>query len=139
MSGSAPLLAAIDVHPAISLPIAAMLAGAILWHWRRLPSSPMPPTQRRLRRYSLMLSLLLLPGLVVSASFIDHREAPWAYVAGWMAVMLLLGVLVLVAMVELLVAMHEQRRGERRLIGSLGGRRPPVAPEASKPPAEDAA
>lgn len=130
MSGCLQSLAAIDLHPAISLPIAAVLAAAILRHWRQLPSLPMPSPRRRLRRYSLMVALLLLPGLVVSASFIDHRAEPWAYVVGWLAVMLLLALLVVVAMVELLVAVHEQRRAERRMMRRIGMRRGPGTPRA---------
>lgn len=123
LPGGAATLAAIDLHPAASLPIAAGLAAAILWHWRALPSIAMPEARRRLRRLSLMLALLLLPSLVVAASFVDHREDPWGYVAAWLVAMLLLGLLVLIACAEAIDALVRQRHARRRLLAGLARRR----------------
>jgi uncharacterized membrane protein YbhN (UPF0104 family) len=119
----AAMLAAIDLHPAASLPIAAGLAAAILWHWRDLPSIAMPEARRRLRRCSLMLALLLLPSLVVAASFVDHRLDPWGYVAAWLVSMLLLGLLVLIACAEAIDALIRERHARRRLLAGLKRRR----------------
>jgi len=116
------LIAAIDLHPAISLPLAAGATIAVLWYWSRLGTAAMPESRRRIRRYSLLVVLLLIPGLVAAASFIDHHDDPAAYLGSWLVVLALLALLVLVAMVDVLDTLRLRRVEMRRIRRGLAVR-----------------
>ncbi|MDA0975099.1 MAG: hypothetical protein O2927_03945, partial [Planctomycetota bacterium] len=68
-----------DLPPAVAIPLAALLAVGCLWYWRRLDRRDVPESRRRIRRFSLLLILTTLPGLVWCSSLLDHRVDPQAY------------------------------------------------------------
>ncbi|MGA1016505.1 MAG: hypothetical protein ACO3YY_00750 [Phycisphaerales bacterium] len=81
-----------DLPPAVAIPLAALLAVGCLWYWRRHDRRDVPESRRRIRRFSLLLILTTLPGLVWCSSLLDHRVDPQAYLVGWLACLMLLGV-----------------------------------------------
>lgn len=95
-----------DLSPQVAIPIGVALAAICLWYWRRLDRQDVPESRRRIRRFSLLLILTVLPGLVWCSSLLDHREDPQAYIVGWLACLMLLGVIVLAAIADVLDTMR---------------------------------
>jgi len=100
------LLLETDLPPRVALPAAAMLAGLCLWYWRRLGREGVPESRRRIRRFSLLLILITLPGLVWCSSLVDHRVDPRGYVVGWLCCLMLLAMIVLTAVADVLDTMR---------------------------------
>lgn len=100
------LLLETDLPPQVAIPVAATFVAACLWYWRRLERAEIPESRRRIRRFSILLILMLLPGLVWCSSMLDHRRDPEAYVVGWLACLMLLGLIVLSAVVDVLDTMR---------------------------------
>lgn len=108
------LLLEVDLPVAIAAPVAGVLAILAIGYWRRLESPEIPEARRRIRRFSLLLALVLLPALVWSSSLVDHRADPAAYVGGWLACFAILAMIVLVAVVDALHSLLQHRREWRR-------------------------
>jgi len=96
------LLLETDLPPAVAIPIALLLVAVCLWYWKRLDRPDVPESRRRIRRLSLLLVLTALPGLVWCSSLLDHRRDPEAYIVGWLACLMLVGLIVLTAIVDVL-------------------------------------
>ncbi len=103
-----------DLPVAVAVPVAGVLAILAIGYWRRLEAPEVPEARRRIRRFSLLLVLVLLPALVWSSSLVDHRADPAAYVGGWLACFAILAMIVLVAMVDALHSLLHHRREWRR-------------------------
>lgn len=108
------LLLETDLPFAIAAPLAILLAILAIAYWRRLESPDVPEARRRIRRFSILLSLVLLPAIVWSSSLVDHRADPASYVGGWLACFAILAVIVLVAVVDALHSFMHHRREWRR-------------------------
>ena len=108
------LLLETDLPVAIAAPVAGVLAILAIAYWRRLEAPEVPEARRRIRRFSLLLTLVLLPALVWSSSLVDHRADPAAYVGGWLACFAILAMIVLVAVVDALHSLLLHRREWRR-------------------------
>lgn len=114
------MIASTDLPLGVAVAIAVGLAAASAWYWRRLERPGIPEASRRLRRFSILLSMLLLPGLVWCSAVIDHRVDPVGYVTGWVACMGILLLIVLTAVADVLSTMVLHRRERRRLIERVG-------------------
>jgi O-antigen/teichoic acid export membrane protein len=108
------LLLETDLPLAVAAPAAIALAILAIAYWRRLESPDVPETRRRIRRFSLLLALVLLPALVWSSSLVDHRADPAAYIGGWLACFAILALIVFVAVVDALHSFVLHRREWRR-------------------------
>ena len=108
------LLLETDLPVAVAVPIAGVLAILAIAYWRRLESPEVPEARRRIRRFSLLLAIVLLPALVWSSSLVDHRADPAAYVGGWLACFAILAIIVLVAVVDAACSLAHHRREWRR-------------------------
>jgi len=116
------VIGATDLPLGVALAIAGALAAGSAWYWGRLARPGVPETSRRLRRFSILLSMLLLPGLVWCSAMIDHRVDPVGYVTGWVACMGILLLIVLTAVADVLGTMLLHRRERRRLAEQFGSR-----------------
>lgn len=57
-------IAAIHVAPAVTIPVAVVLAVAMIAYLRRLAAADVPRWRRALRQSTMVLGLLMLPLLV---------------------------------------------------------------------------
>jgi hypothetical protein len=112
-----PLLGA-HLAPSISVPIAVLLAAFLIWMWFRVGRQGLPKPIRALRRSSIFLSLLVLPGLVRGLSFLTPSVPgqQLQYVLTWTGVMAVVLLILLVACVDLLLVGRFERA---RAIGEL--------------------
>ena len=75
-----PALAGRDLGPwhmipaAVSVPIACVLAIALLWYFARLGRSDVPVLQRRVRRTGIVFALAALVPLVRALTFVHPHE-----------------------------------------------------------------
>jgi hypothetical protein len=102
-------VAAVHIAPGITVPLAVVLAGGLVWLWLRLGRRGVPADRRRVRRISIALMLLTLPALVRGASFVDPEIDPRAYLLTWTAVMLMIGLVLLTAGVDVAVSVRLHR------------------------------
>ncbi len=117
-------LAETDLPVWLAVLLAAALAAAAMVHWKHLDRPEVPESRRRIRRLSILLALVLLPGLVWCSSMLDHRESPAAYVGGWLACMALLALVVLTAVADGLNSMwihHRDLQRHRRRFDEASG------------------
>lgn len=94
-----PLLILALIHPAASVALAAVVAAAVVWYWWRLGEADVPESRRRIRRTSLIVTLILLPVLVRALSY-TSPASPVDFVTTWAAVALLVGLIGVFALVD---------------------------------------
>lgn len=94
---------------ALTVPIAAVLALAILWYWTSLGKPNVPPSRRRIRRASMLVLLVSLPVSVQALSFISHQSNPSQFVIIWSMLLLLLLLLVITAIADVVNTMNMHR------------------------------
>lgn len=111
--------AAIHVAPAITIPVAVVLAVAMIAYLRRLAAADVPRWRRALRQSTMVLGLLMLPLLVEGFSLIDPDVTPRPYALVWLASGFLLFVIVVLTAIDMRLSwsMHQrdlaQLRAER--------------------------
>lgn len=94
---------------AFTVPIAAVLALAILWYWIALDKPDVPASRRRIRRASMVVLLVSLPVFVRALSFISHQTDPSQFVIIWSILLLLLLLLVITAIADVINTMNIHR------------------------------
>lgn len=94
---------------ALTIPIAALLAVAILWYWIALDKPNVAASRRRIRRASMVVLLVSLPVFVQALSFSNHQNNPSQYVIIWTMVLLLLVLLIITAIADALNTMKLHR------------------------------
>lgn len=134
------MLAAVFVHPAWTLPPATLIALGLLWYWVRLGRPTVPPSRRRIRRWSLLIMLIGLGLLIWGLSFVDARVEPVKAVLIWSAATLMLLLVMAAAGIDALNNMRLHREAVQRdlheaaveLAAALRERRnAPSSPESS--------
>lgn len=122
--------AAIHVAPAVTIPVAVVLAVAMIAYLRRLAAADVPRWRRALRQSTMVLGLLMLPLLVEGFSLIDPDVTPRPYALVWLASGFLLFVIVVLTAIDVRMSwsMHQrelaQLRAERdAALRALSGRR----------------
>jgi len=123
-------VAAIHLAPAFTIPVAAMLALAMIVYLRRLAVADVPRWRRALRQSSMVLGLLMLPLLVEGFSLIDPDTAPGPYALVWLASGFLLFVIVILTAIDMRLSWLTHRRDIEQLrnerdaaLRALSGRR----------------
>lgn len=91
------LLAAVHLSPFITIAIAMLVLGWIIWYWIRLGRPHVPRSRRTLRRISLALMIILIPLLVAALSFLDPAQHQRPYIMTWTGAMVVIAILVIVA------------------------------------------
>jgi hypothetical protein len=115
------VIAAILVDPRYTVPAAIVIAGIIGWYWWRLGRTSVPRSRRLIRRVSMVLVLLLLPGLVRGLSYVDADVDGQAFVVTWSVTTLLVLLVLLVACIDALLTLGQERCAmERGLSARLG-------------------
>ncbi len=109
-------VAAIHVVPAITIPVAAVLAVAMIVYLRRLAATEVPRWRRALRQSSMVLGLLMLPLLVEGFSLIDPDITPRPYALVWLASGFLLFVIVVLTAIDMRLSwsMHQRELAQLR-------------------------
>ncbi|HWB19483.1 MAG TPA: hypothetical protein VG711_04215 [Phycisphaerales bacterium] len=88
------LLADVHVAPVITIPPAIAVVVAAVWYWNRLGRPDVPVSRKKIRRFSIVLIIVLMPVLVSALSFRDPTVDREAYVYSWMISMgILLGIM----------------------------------------------
>lgn len=94
------MLAAVHLSPVVTITVAAFVAAWVVWYWQRLSKPDVPPSRRLIRRLSLVVVTAALPVFIAAASFFTAEADGVAYVRIWTAAMALLGLIVLLAMID---------------------------------------
>lgn len=96
---------AAHVAASITVPAALIVAAGLVWMWIRVGRQDLPKTIRVLRRTTIALSLLALPGLVRGLSFVNPSQTnqQLQYVLTWTGVMVMVLLILLVACIDLLL------------------------------------
>jgi hypothetical protein len=100
------LIAAVHLHPLITVPLATIVLGWIVWYWIRLGRARVPTIRRKLRRVSLGVVAILLPLLVTAMSFLDPAQHQREYIFAWTSAMLLVAILLMFAGLDALNTMR---------------------------------
>lgn len=85
----------------VVFPLAALTMTVIAAHGASLDHAQMPESRRRIRRINGMLMLLAVPVLAYAFGGVGS-DRPRAFVLVWMAAILLLGIIVLFAAMDIL-------------------------------------
>lgn len=110
------MIAAVHFRPGIVVPIACVVAVAVLVYWRRLGSPEVPVSRRWIRRGSLGAMLLSLPLLVAGLSFVDPQRSGPVYVLVWVGAMSLVVLVLALAVVDAMNTVRVSRGAHRDLI-----------------------
>lgn len=94
------MIFAAQIPWALTIPIAAVLAFAILWYWIALDDQNVPGSRRRIRRASMVVMLVSLPVFVRALSFTNHQTNYSQYIIIWTMSLFLLLLLVITAIVD---------------------------------------
>jgi hypothetical protein len=110
------MIAAVHLSLRVTVPIALLIVVGLAWYWTALSEEEVPPSQRRVRRISMVLMLLSLPAFVLGLSVFDPAVDQIAYVITWLVAIMLVLLVVLSALLDIAVSMRIQReRYERDL------------------------
>lgn len=94
------MLAAVHVHPVVSMLLACVVCAILVWYWHRLGGDEVPESRRRIRRASLVVMFASLPVMVRALSFVDE-QTPVDYIVSWAMILVLLLLVVLTAFIDL--------------------------------------
>jgi len=104
------MIATAHLDPRMTVPVAIIVAGIVVWYWWRLGHSTVPRSRRLIRRMSMFLVLMLLPALVRGLSYLDAGIDGHAYVVAWSVATLLVLLILLVACIDALMTIGQERR-----------------------------
>ena len=107
------MILAVHLPAAVTIPLALVVAGWIMWYWHRLAAPEVPDSRRRIRRASLIVMLVSQPILVQALSFANSDTNPTAYVIAWLLVIFLVGLVLVTAGLDVLNTMRLQREQRR--------------------------
>ena len=93
----------------LTVPIAALIAIAIIWYWLALGKPDVPASRKRIRQTSLIVMLVSLPVLVRALSFVSHQANPSQFVIVWSMLLVLLLLLVITAIADAINTMNIHR------------------------------
>lgn len=100
----------------LTVPMASVLAFAILWYWIALDKSNVPASRRRIRRASMVVLLVSLPVFVRALSFISHQSNPSQFVIIWSMLLVLLLLLVITAIADVVNTMNIHREQQIKVM-----------------------
>jgi hypothetical protein len=69
--------------PYLTVPLALVIAGFIVWYWMRLGHADVPASRRIIRRVSMMLMLIALPMFLNALSFLSPESDRDRYIIAW--------------------------------------------------------
>ena len=95
------LIAAVHIELPITLPLAGLLAMALMWYWRRLSRSSIPPSRRRIRRFTTVLMGICLPVFVLGLSVHDPEVNQQGYLLTWTLAIVLVILILLAAAIDM--------------------------------------
>lgn len=108
----------------VSVPIAAVLAGVLVWYFVRLGRAEVPRGRRWLRRASVVVALLGLAPLVRAMSFVHPHEDRVGFAVAWSSVLFVLLACLVLALVDVVLVTRSGVREFRALRrDTFGGRR----------------
>ena len=107
-------LAAVHVDPRLTVTAALVAAGLLVAYWLRLGRAAVPPARRRVRRVSIVLMFVTMPGLVRGLSFVDPALTPREYVVTWSVALIMVLLTLFTALLDGLVTFRRLRSVERR-------------------------
>jgi hypothetical protein len=125
-----PALAGRDLGPWfmlpwwISIPLAVLLAVALVWYFMRLGRPGVPRGRRWLRRASVVLALAGLAPLVRALTFAHPHEDRLAFAVAWSTVLFVIVACLFLAVIDVIIVTRGGMREYRALRReTLGGRR----------------
>ena len=104
------MLAVVHILPAISIPVAFVIAMLIVWYSWRLGADHVPPSRRKIRRMTLLLMLITLPILVRALSYLDPSIEPTQYVISWLIILAAMMFLVIFAAIDIFLTANAHAR-----------------------------
>ncbi|MEY3144025.1 MAG: hypothetical protein RLY21_2518 [Planctomycetota bacterium] len=107
----------------ISVPVAVLLAGLLVWYFIRLGRGDVPRGRRWLRRASVVLALVGLAPLVRALTFAHPHEDRVAFAVAWSSVLFVLIACLVLALVDVILVTRSGVREFRTLRRqTLGGK-----------------
>ena len=110
----------------VSVPLAAIIAGGLVWYFVRLGRADVPIGRRWLRRISVVLALACLAPLVRGLTFVHPHEDRVGFAVAWSIVLLILVACLVLATVDAFLVvrggMREFRAMRRDTMGGRAGR-----------------
>jgi len=88
------------VSPWISMPLAALTLVALAAHVAHLHTAPMPASRRRIRSMNGSVMLVTVPSLAIAFSLVSPDRTR-LFVLAWTACVALLGLMVVLAMADM--------------------------------------
>ena len=110
------MILAVHMPAAVTIPLALVVAGWIMWYWHRLAAPEVPDSRRRIRRASIIVILASLPILVRGLSFLDHDTDHSRYIITWLLVLFTLGLVVVTAGIDLVNTLRIERKADRQRV-----------------------
>lgn len=93
-----------------TVPIAVLIAIAIIWYWLVLGKPDVPASRKRIRQTSLIVMLVSLPVLVRALSFVSHQANSSQFVIVWSMLLVLLLLLVITAIADAINTINIHRK-----------------------------
>jgi hypothetical protein len=102
----------VHLSPAWSLPLAIGLSGVLVWYWLRLGCGEVPPSRRKIRRFSIAIMLLSLPMFVRALSYLDPEVDKRPYVVTWTLAIFMLLLVIATALMDAVnnLRLHQAQR-----------------------------
>jgi hypothetical protein len=122
-----PALAGRDLGPWfmvpwwISVPLALLVAGALVWYFVRLGGADVPRGRRWLRRISVVLALVGLAPLVRALTFAHPHEDRVGFAVAWSSVLFVIIACFILAIVDVVLVARGGLRDYRSLRRSTFG------------------
>lgn len=106
------ILAAVHLAPLASITVAVALSAMLSWYLIRVGRADVPPSRRRIRRFSIVVMLVSLPVFVRGLSFIDPATDQRAYVTTWTLATFLVLVVIATAIMDAVnnLRLHQSQR-----------------------------
>ncbi len=108
------ILAAVHLSPAVTVSVALVISGLLVWYWLRLGSDRVPASRRKIRRLSLAVIVLSMPMLVRALSFVDPAVDKKAYVIAWTSVTFMVLLVIATALMDAInnLRLHQHQRND---------------------------
>ncbi|MBN8645427.1 MAG: hypothetical protein J0L61_09345 [Planctomycetes bacterium] len=131
MHPAAPNLLATLVPLWAAAPVAAVLMLAVATHAVSIGSSDHPASRKRIRQANGALILLVIPLITAGVSVLDPTANPREWTLVWLAVFALLGIIVTLAVTDVLNTLRLARTARRAMHRRLASPTPAssAAPE----------
>jgi len=110
------------ISAVISVPVALILAAALIWYFVRLGRGDIAPILRRVRRVGIVFALVSIVPLVCALTFVHPHEDRAGWATAWAVAFLALLGWFLLALVDVAIVLRGGARDYRELRREVFGK-----------------